>query len=85
MHNRVAIDMIVKHIQRTLKEKSNRHRAELQRLGQEVEDEPVSPHIISVEQTAQFVGMTTILQDPTTDNVDFNFYFNRISTLLTER
>ena len=85
MQNRVAIDMIVKHIQRTLAEKSKMHRYELQRLEQEVEDEPLSPNVLLVEQTKQFVGMSTILQDPATDDVDFNFYFNRMATYLVER
>lgn len=85
MQNRVAIDMIVKHIQRTLAEKSKMHRAELHRLGQEVEDEPLSSNVLLVEQTKQFVGMSTILQDPATDDVDFIFYFDRTATFLIER
>lgn len=85
MQNRVAIDMIVKHIQRTLAEKSRLHREELKRLGQEVEEEPLSPNVLLMKRTKQFMGMTTILQDPTTDDVDFNFYFNRISTILVGR
>lgn len=74
-----------KTIERTLAEKSKIHRNELQRLGQEVEEEPLSPNILLMQRTRQFVGMTTILQDPTTDEVDFNFYFNRVATLLVER
>ena len=85
MQNRVAINMIIRHIQRTLAEKSKLHRNELQRLGQEVEKEPLSPNIVLMQPTRQFVGMTTILHDPTTDDVDFNFHFNRIATLLVER
>lgn len=85
MQNRVAIDMIVKHIQRTLAEKSKVHQDELRRLGQEVKDEPLSPDILLLKQTKQIVGMCTIIQDPMTDAVDFNFYFDRLSTLLVER
>ena len=85
MQNRVAIDMIVKHIQRTLAEKSKMHTEALHRLGQEVEDEPLSPNVLLVEQTKQFVGMSTILQNPPTDDVDFVFYFDRTATLLIER
>lgn len=85
MQNRVAINMIVWHIQRMLAEKSKMHRNELQRLGKEVEEEPMSPNILLMQRTRQLVGMTTILQDPTTDDVDFNFYFNRVATLLVER
>ena len=61
------------------------HRAELQRLGQEVEEEPLSPNVLLIEQTKQFVGMATILQDPMTDDVVFNFYFDRVSALLVEK
>lgn len=85
MENRVAIDMIVKHIQRTLAEKSKMHREALHRLGQEVEDEPLSPNVLRVEQTKQFVGMSTILQNPATDDVNFVFYFDRTATFLIER
>ena len=85
MQNRVAIDMIVRHIQRTLAEKSKMHREALHRLGQEVEDEPLSPNVLLVEQRKQFVGMSTILQNPATDDVDFVFYFDRTATFLIER
>lgn len=85
MQNKVAVDMIVKHIQRTLAEKSRMHRDELKRLGQEVGEEPLSPNVLLMEQTKQFLGVTTILQDPATDDVNFNFYFNRTAALLIER
>ena len=85
MQNRVAINVIVRHIQKTLAEKSKMHRNELQRLGQEVEEEPISPNIVLMQRTKQLIGITTILQDPATDDVDFNFYLNRIATLLVER
>lgn len=61
------------------------HQDELQRLGQEVEAEPLSPDILLLEQTKQIVGMSTIIQNPMTNAVDFQFYFNRLSTLLVER
>ena len=85
MQNRVAINVIVRHIQKTLAEKSKMHRNDLQRLGQEVEKEPISSNIVLMQRTSQLVGITTILQDPATDDVDFNFYLNRIATLLVER
>lgn len=85
IENRVAIDMVVKHIQRTLVEKSKKHQKELQRLGKQVEDEPLSPNVLLLAQTKQIVGMSTIIQNPTTDQVDFVFYFDRLSTLLVER
>ena len=64
---------------------SKMHRDELHRLGQEAEDEPLSSNVLLVEQTRQFVGMSTILQDPATEEVDFIFYFDRTATFLIER
>ena len=77
--------MVVKHIQRTLREKSKKHSDELQRLGKQVEDEPLSPNVLLLPQTKQITAMNTIIQDPATDEVDFMFYFDRLSTLLVER
>ncbi|KAL8690180.1 MAG: hypothetical protein Q9218_004313 [Villophora microphyllina] len=85
MDNRVAIDMVVKHIQLLLVKKSRKHQEDLKRLGQEVEDEPLAPNVLLLKQTKQIMGMSTILQNPLTDDVDFNFYFNRMTTLLVER
>ena len=83
--NRVAIDMVVKHIQRLLIEKSKKHQNDLKKLGEQVEDEPLSDNVLLLEQTRQLVGITTIIQNPMTDEVDFIFYFDRISTLLVEK
>ena len=77
--------MVVQHIRKSLKDKSARHQDELRRLGKAVEDEPLSENIILLEQTRQIVGMTTLLQSPKTDDVDFIFYFDRLSSLLVER
>ena len=85
IENRVAIDMVVKHIQRTLKEKSRRHQEELKRLGKQVEDEPLSANVLLLKETPQILGMNTIIQNPTTNDVDFIFYFDRMATLLIER
>ena len=84
MKNRVAIDMIVKHVQMILREKSSKHQEDLKRLGQQVEDEPLSPNVTVLKATNQILGMSTILQEPETDNVDFVFYFDRLACLLIE-
>ena len=84
MKNRVAIDMIVKHVQVILREKSKRHQEDLERLGQQVEDEPLSSHVSLLEPTNQVIGMSTIIHDTETDNVDFVFYFDRLACLLIE-
>ncbi|KAL8709970.1 MAG: hypothetical protein Q9220_005421 [cf. Caloplaca sp. 1 TL-2023] len=83
--NRVAIDMVVKHIQLLLVKKSRKHQEDLKRLGHQVEDEPLSANVLLLKQTKQIVAMNTILQSPSTDDVDFVFYFDRLTTLLVER
>jgi len=85
IENRVAINMVVEHVQRTLDEKSRKHQEDLQRLGQKVEDEPLSEKVLLLKQTRQIVGMSTIIQNPMTREVDFIFYFDRLSSLLVER
>ena len=84
MQNKMAITMIVNQIRRSLKEKSHKHNAELAKLGEQVEDEPLSAHVILLERTPQVEGMATILRDLTTDEVDFVFYLDRMASLLVE-
>lgn len=76
--------MITKHIQSTLKEKSRQHQEDLKRLGQQVEDEPLSPNVLVLHPTNQVIGMSTILHSTDTDGVDFIFYFDRLACLLIE-
>lgn len=85
IENKVAINMVVGHIQQTLLGKSKKHQAELQRLGKQVEDEPLSPNAMLMKQTRQITAMNTIIQNPMTDEVDFIFYFDRLATLLVQR
>ena len=85
IENRVAIEMVVMHIQRRLLQKSKQHREELERLGKQVVDEPLSPHVLLLKETPQIRAMNTILQNPMTSSVDFIFYFDRLATLLVER
>jgi uridine kinase len=77
--------MVVKHIQRSLREKSDSHNLALQKLGKLVVDEPLSENVLVIDQTPQFVGMNTILQNPLAEQVDFVFYFDRLASLLIER
>jgi uridine kinase len=84
VENRVAIMMVTNFIEKTLKEKSSRHRSDLKRLGQGQEDEPLSKFVNLLEQTAQVKGMNTIIQDRDTTPEDFIFYFDRMATLLVE-
>ena len=85
IENRVAIDMVVGKVRHTLKEKSRRHQEELKRLGEEAEDEPLSPNVLLLNPSNQVMGMSTIIQNPLTDDLDFTFYFDRLSSLLVER
>ena len=77
--------MVVQYIERTLTEKSKYHRAELKKLGQSAENDPISPNILILEQTPQLLGMSTIIQDIDTSTEDFIFYFDRLATLLVEQ
>lgn len=85
LDNRVAIEIVVGHVKRTLNDKSRKHQEDLQRLGKQVEDEPLSENVLLLEQTREIVGMNTIISNPITTEVDFIFYFDRISSLLVER
>jgi uridine kinase len=77
--------MVVQYIERTLTEKSKSHRAELKKLGQNAEDDPISPNVLILDQTRQLRGMSTIIQDIDTSTEDFIFYFDRLTTLLVEQ
>ncbi|KAB8218462.1 PRK-domain-containing protein [Aspergillus novoparasiticus] len=78
-------DMVVKHIQRKLDEKSEKHKAELDQLRKIASQLQLSPNVMVMPSTSQFVGMNTILQDPKTEQVDFVFYFDRLASLLIEK
>lgn len=84
IENRVAIDMIVGKIRSTLKQKSQHHQEDLQRLGRQAEDEPLSANVFILPRSHQLRGMHTLLHNHKTDNVDFVFYFDRIASLLVE-
>ena len=77
--------MVTQYIERKLVEKSSSHRADLKRLGQFPEGEPLSKNVLVLEQTPQVRGMNTIIQDIDTSNEEFVFYFDRLATLLVEK
>ncbi|KAI5299438.1 hypothetical protein KEM56_003233 [Ascosphaera pollenicola] len=81
----VKVDMVVRHIQQILRDKSQAHEQELRMLGKLVADEPLSQSVILMEQTPQVKGMNTLLQDPATQQVNFDFYFNRLAGVLITR
>ncbi|CAG8901665.1 unnamed protein product [Penicillium egyptiacum] len=85
IENTTAIDMVVKHIQRKLQEKSQNHTEALRKLGlvaAEVEL-PLNVHVLP--STPQFIGMNTILQNPETEQEEFIFYFDRLVSILIEK
>jgi len=77
--------MVVKHIQRCLQEKSDKHNADLMKLSVLASTEKFSSNVKIMAPTPQSVGMNTILQDPSTEQVDFVFYFDRLASLLIEK
>ncbi|KAL5334512.1 uridine kinase family-domain-containing protein [Aspergillus crustosus] len=85
IENKTAIGMVVQHIQRNLEERSEKHSATLQELRRIASEEQLSPNVVLMRQTTQFVGINTILQDPETEQVDFVFYFDRMAALLIEK
>ncbi|KAJ5627489.1 Phosphoribulokinase/uridine kinase [Penicillium herquei] len=85
IENVTAIDMVVKHIQRKLQEKSEKHTAELHKLGLIAAKVELPPNVHVLPSTPQFLGMNTILQSPETQQDDFVFYFDRLASILIER
>ncbi|KAK6350243.1 Uridine kinase [Orbilia brochopaga] len=83
--NITAIDMIVKHIQRALRMKSEAHLKKIAELGERVLEKPLTDNVTVLEQTPQLRGIHTILQDRMTNREDFIFYFDRLSSLLVEK
>ncbi|CAL5875004.1 uncharacterized protein PFLUO_LOCUS9307 [Penicillium psychrofluorescens] len=85
IENKTAIDMVVKHIQHKLEEKSDVHTAELRKLGLIAAKVDLPPNVHVMPSTNQFLGMNTILQNPETEHVDFVFYFDRLASILIEK
>ena len=77
--------MVVKHIQRKLQEKSEKHTEVLRNLGLIAAKVELPPNVYVMPSTPQFVGMNTILQTPKTEKDDFVFYFDRLASILIEK
>ncbi|KAK9478228.1 uridine kinase family-domain-containing protein [Lipomyces japonicus] len=94
LDNTVAIDMLIKHVQRTLAFKSLEHLKYLDGLhrpdSQKLDVEENTPDITRLDnvkilqQTAQVLSMHTILLDRGSSRDDFIFYFERLMALLIE-
>ncbi|KAI1420984.1 uridine kinase [Xylaria sp. FL1777] len=85
IENRVAMTMVTQYIERKLVEKSTHHRAALKSLEAGFESEPLSKHVVILQETPQLRGMNTLIQDLDTSSEDFIFYFDRFSCLLIEQ
>ncbi|KAK4865896.1 hypothetical protein LT330_008989 [Penicillium expansum] len=85
IENTTAIDMVVKHIQRKLQEKSDKHTEALRRLGLVAAEVELPSNVHVLPSTPQFLGMNTILQSPETEQEDFIFYFDRLASILIEK
>ena len=85
MMNKMAITMIVGQTRQILKEKSLKHRAELERLGQGVEDQPLSEQVILLDDKPQIKAIMTLLRNPATPSEEFIFYTDRLTALLVEK
>lgn len=77
--------MVTQYIERKLVEKSKHHRAELKRLGQSSENQPIPSNVALLDETSQLKGMDTIIRDIDTGAEEFLFYFDRLATLLVEQ
>jgi uridine kinase len=85
IENKVAIRMISDQISNTLNIKSKLHQLELKRLGNEVENNPLSQNVILLPQRRQVMGMHTLLLTPGLNREEFVFYFDRMAAMLVER
>ncbi|RMZ84767.1 hypothetical protein DV737_g1038, partial [Chaetothyriales sp. CBS 132003] len=82
MQNKMAIAMITNQTRQMLKDKSSRHRAELEQLGENVESFELSDNVSMLGETPQIAGIATILRNMATADEDFIFYFNRLAAIL---
>ena len=85
MLNKMAITMIVGQTRQILKEKSQNHRAELERLGQGVEEQPLAETVFLLEEKPQIKAVMTLMRNPITTSNDFSFYTDRLTALLVEK
>ena len=76
--------MVTDHVRKTLATKSKMHQADLRRLGQNCDDAPLSPNVVTLPQRPQTGGVNSILLDPDTDRENFIFYFDRMAVMLIE-
>ncbi|KAK9462571.1 uridine kinase family-domain-containing protein [Lipomyces oligophaga] len=92
LDNVVAIDMLIRHVQRTLVAKSRKHLEFLGRLCENSDDEVENTeldldkyaNVQVLKQSTQVEAMHTILFNRATSREDFVFHFERLMSLLIE-
>lgn len=89
LDNTVAIDMLIRHVQRTLTVKSRLHVEHLCQLNDEIKEEAVSDidqwdNVTVLKQSPQVEAMHTIIFNRATSRDNFVFYFDRLVVLLIE-
>lgn len=83
--NKMAIAMIVGQTREILNGKSLKHMADLERLGQGVEDQPLSQNVLLLQDKPQIKAIMTLLRNQATTSTEFVFYMDRLTALLVER
>lgn len=85
LDNSIAIDLMIKHIQKQLTLKSELHLKRLQALGlNKRKDIYTLSNLKLLPRNNHTAGIHSILLDSRTERSDFIFYFDRIATLLIE-
>ncbi|WBW74955.1 uridine kinase/uracil phosphoribosyltransferase [Schizosaccharomyces osmophilus] len=81
--NKVAIEMVIKFIKRTLSVQSRSHRENIDSLQQIVPTIPNLPlNLVQLRQTPEIEAIKTILVNKETDADNMQFYLSRIGTML---
>jgi uridine kinase len=89
--NKVAMKMVVRHIEHALAKKSQEHQKHLEQLRQTCTADIDHAHdtlptsITVLEQTNQVMGIQTIIRDGKTGRDELVFYLERFATLIVER
>lgn len=79
-------DLVAKHIQMNLDEKSKEHMFHLNALAKALPHRDELPsNVIILPQTSQLRTMTTIIRDKDTNPEDYIFYLERTSDRVIER
>ncbi|GMM35862.1 uridine kinase [Saccharomycopsis crataegensis] len=85
--NYIAIDMMIKHIQKQLLRKSREHLKYLEKLNNSLNKVELKNiiNLIVLKETNQISAINTILTNKATSIDDFIFFFNRISSILISK